>query len=281
MKLSVLSSGTALHECADLARRAEALGFEAVWVPDHLVAPHEFAPAYPYQASGRPRFGPETPFADPWIMITHLAGVTSTLRLGVGVFILPMRNVFAAAKAIATTQIITGNRVMLGVGIGWMREEFVAVGEPFARRAARTEEMLAVMNKLWTGGPVAHHGEWYQFDTLQMSPGIGTPPPLYWGGKSAPALQRAARLCDGWFGPPCLIDETLALRSQLDHELLAAGRDPAQFDIWARAVEAMGPDIIARYRDAGFKHLAIRPPDALAGAARLDWMDQVAAWAAR
>ena len=280
MKLSVLTSGTALDECAGLARRAEALGFEAVWVPDHLVAPHEFAPAYPYQATGRPRFGPETPFADPWIMITHLAGVTTKVRLGVGVFILPMRNVFAAAKAISTTQVITGNRVMLGVGIGWMREEFKALGERFERRGARTEEMLAVMRKLWTGAPVAHHGDFYEFDTLQMSPGIGTAPPLYWGGKSAPALRRAARLCDGWFGPPCQIDETLALRAQLEAELMTAGRDPAQFDIWARAAEPMGADIIARYRDAGFKHLAIRPPDGMGGAARLEWLDQVAAWAA-
>jgi probable F420-dependent oxidoreductase len=280
MKLSILSSGTPLLDCAAMAQRAEALGFEAMWVPNHLVAPHQFEPAYPYQATGRPRFSPDTPFADPWIMITHLAGQTRTLQLGVGVFVLPLYNPFAAAKAVATTQELSGNRVLFGVGIGWMKEEFEIVGEPFARRAARTEEMLVVMKKLWTGRPVEHQGEWYRFDTLQMSPGVAAPP-ILWGGTSAPALERAARLCDGWFGPPSPIEQTLAVREALLRNLAAAGRDPSQFSIWARASETIDAAVIGRYRDAGFKHLALRPPDALTGEPRMAWLDQVAEWAGR
>jgi probable F420-dependent oxidoreductase len=263
-----------------MAQRAEALGFEAMWVPNHLVAPHAFEPAYPYQSSGRPRFSPDTPFADPWIMITHLADKTTTLQLGVGVFVLPLYNPFAVAKAVATTQELSSGRLLFGVGIGWMKEEFEVVGEPFARRAARTEEMLVVMKKLWTGKPVAHQGEWYKFDTLQMSPGIVAPPVL-WGGVSAPALKRAARLCDGWFGPPSRLEETVAVREQLLRNLDEAGRDAAPFCIWARAAESIDAAVLARYRDAGFAHLALRPPDALLGAARIDWLDQVAQWAAR
>jgi probable F420-dependent oxidoreductase len=222
LKLSILTSGTPLPDCAEMARHAESLGFEAIWVPDHTVAPIQFDPVYPYRDTGKPRFGPETPFADPWIMITHLAGVTSRLRLGVGVYILPLRNVFAAAKAVATAHVLSGGRTMLGVGIGWMREEFEALGQPFEGRAPRTEEMLVVMKKLWTGEPVAHKGEWYRFDTLQMSPGIGHAPPLFWGGTSVPALRRAARICDGWFGAPCMLEENLALRTQIQRELAAS-----------------------------------------------------------
>ena len=281
MKLSILSSGTPLRQCAAMARRAEALGFEAMWVPNHLVAPHEFEPKYPYQATGRPRFTPDTPFADPWIMITHLAGQTARLAFGVGVFVLPMYNPFVAAKAIATTQELSGGRVLFGVGIGWCKEEFDVVGEPFARRATRTEEMLAVMRKLWTGLPVSHSGEWYRFDTLQMSPGV-TPPPILWGGTSDAALVRAARLpiCEGWFGAPSQIAQTIEIRGKLRANLEREGRDPARFSIWARASETIDAAIIARYREAGFEHLALRPPDALEGDARIDWLDQVAQWAA-
>ncbi len=282
MKLSILSSGTPLRQCAAMARRAEALGFEAMWVPNHLVAPHEFAPNYPYQASGRPRFTPDTPFADPWIMITHLAGQTTSLAFGVGVFVLPMYNPFVAAKAIATTQELSGGRVLFGVGIGWCKEEFDIVGEPFARRAARTEEMLAVMKKLWTGEPVTHEGEWYRFDTLQMSPGV-VAPPILWGGTSDAALARAARLpiCEGWFGAPSTLEQTLAIRVKLLANLETEGRDPSKFSIWARASETIDAAVIARYREAGFEHLALRPPDALEGEARIDWLDRVAEWAAR
>lgn len=280
MKLSILSSGTPLRDCGPMAQRAEALGFESMWVPNHLVAPHNFEPNYPYQASGRPRFTPDTPFADPWIMLTHLADKTHSLKLGVGVFVLPLYNPYATAKAVATTQELSGGRVLFGVGIGWMKEEFEVVGEPFARRAARTEEMLVVMKKLWTGKPVEHSGEWYRFDTLQMSPGV-TPPPILWGGTSAPALARAARLCDGWFGAPSPLEQTIAVREQLHNNLRAEGRDPAQFTIWARAAESIDASVLARYRDAGFEHVVLRPPDALTGMDRIDWLDQVMEWAKR
>ncbi|MBM3347023.1 MAG: LLM class flavin-dependent oxidoreductase, partial [Betaproteobacteria bacterium] len=154
MKISVRIFGFPLDSYAPIARAAEALGFEALWIPEHLVAPLKFEANYPYRSTGRPSFLPDTPFADPWVMLGHLAAMTRRIKLGVGVFVLPLRNPFVAAKAAGTAQALSNGRILMGVGIGWMREEFDTVGEKFERRGARTDEMLAVMKKLWSGQPV-------------------------------------------------------------------------------------------------------------------------------
>ncbi len=279
MKPSTFLFGQPLGDYAPLARRADELGFESVWVADHLAAPIEFAPTYPYRESGRPSFVAETPFADPLVLMGQLSAVTQKILLGIGVLVLPLRNPFVAAKAAATAQDLSNGRLLLGVGVGWMREEFDAVGEPFVRRAARMEEMLVVMNKLWTGEAVKHEGEWYRFDTLQMSPGVIRPIPILVGGSSEPALQRAARIADGWCGPPCSLADNIAHRTVIERALGPAGRDAKHFSYWVRSNEATSNDLIARYRDAGFEHLIVALPlalDSMAG--KLEWLEQVANW---
>ena len=278
MKLTVSSHGTALRDYAKLARHADALGYESFFVPDHMVAPLDFDPVYPYRESGLPSFRPETPFADPWVMIGHLTAVTQRIKLGVGVFILPMRNPMAAAKAIATAQDLSDGRVLVGVGIGWMREEFEALGEAFKGRAERTEEMLAVMRKLWTGQPVEHDGKFYNFKKLQMSPGMSVNPPILWGGASPAALVRAARVADGWYGPPSSFEDNVTFRASILAEVEKAGRNPADFAVWARANVPGDADLIARYRDAGFTQLGLRPPPDQELQGRLDWMEEVMRW---
>lgn len=280
MRPSVFLFGLPLGDYSPLAQRAEELGFESAWVADHLAAPIDFAPTYPYRESGRPSFVAETPFADPLVLIGQLAAVTRRLLLGVGVFVLPLRNPFVAAKAAATAQELSEGRLLFGVGVGWMREEFEAVGEPFAGRAARTEEMLEVMHKLWTGKAVAHGGKWYRFPSLQMSPGVTHPIPVLVGGSSEPALVRAARIADGWSGPPCGLEANIACRERLVRELQANGRDPQRFRLWVRSSEATTAELFRRYSDAGFEDLIVALPlsiDSREG--RLEWLEQVAEWA--
>jgi probable F420-dependent oxidoreductase len=281
MKLSVRVFGFPLRDYAPIARRADELGFEAVWIPEHLVAPIEFEANYPYRNTGRPSFLPDTPFGDAWVMLSHLAAVTSRIKLGVGVFVLPLRNPFVVAKAAATAQELSGGRVLMGVGLGWMREEFETVGEPFERRGARTEEMLKVMAKLWTGGPVEHDGEWYRFRKLQMSPGLSQPLPMLFGGAGDAALKRAARIADGWYGPPCDLAAAIGYRDKLHVELAAAGRDAAGFQLWVRAPatsdEAAMRAAFAQFRAAGFEHLVVQVPlDLPDNAARVAWVEKLA-----
>lgn len=271
--------GAPLRDYAAVAQRVDALGFEAFWLPEHLAVPLEFDPVYPYQASGRPGFEPDTPFADPWVMMGHLAALTQRLQFGVGVFVLPLRNPFVVAKAAATAQLLSQGRVLMGLGIGWMREEFDAVGQPFARRATRMEEMIEVMKKLWSGAPVEHAGEWYRFRSLQMSPGLPAPPPLIFGGASDPAVKRAARIGDGWYGPPETLAAAIESRRKVLSELDKAGRDPKSFSVWSRPDQPASAAVLAQYREAGFERLVIALPRSLTEtAARLDWLEQAAQW---
>ncbi len=271
--------GAPLRDYAAVAQRADALGFEAFWLPEHLAVPLEFNPVYPYQESGRPGFEPDTPFADPWVMIGHLSALTRQLQFGIGVFVLPLRNPFVVAKAAATAQELSGGRTLMGLGIGWMREEFDAVGQPFERRAARMEEMIAVMKKLWSGAPVEHAGDWYRFRSLQMSPALSAPLPLIFGGSSEPAVRRAARMGDGWYGPPETLSAAIESRRRVQEELDRAGRNAAAFSIWSRPAQPASAELLAQYRDAGFERLVIALPRSLTDpAARLEWLEQAAQW---
>lgn len=260
-----------------MAVHAEAIGFEAIWVPDRLVVPLQLDSRYPYNDTGVPHFKPETPVPDPWVMLTHLAGVTRTLKLGVGVYVLPLRNAFSTAKTIATAQDVSEGRLLFGVGTGWIREEYAAVGLPFDRRAARAEEMLAVMRSLWTGGPVKYDGEFLRFKAVQMSPPISRVPPIFWGGITPAAIRRAVRLADGCYGPPCTLGQNIRVRQEISQALQAAGRDPATFELWPRVSEPVDPSLFGRYRDAGFLRLVVKPPDNLVNSARMDWMSEVSA----
>jgi probable F420-dependent oxidoreductase len=283
MKISVRIFGFPLDSYAPIARAADAAGFESLWIPEHLVAPLEFEANYPYRSTGKPSFLPDTPFADPWVMLGHLAAVTTRIKMGVGVFVLPLRNPFVVAKAAGTAQTLAAGRIMMGVGIGWMREEFNAVGEKFDKRGARTDEMLAVMRKLWTGEPVEHAGEWYRFAKLQMSPGLATPLPIVMGGAGELAIKRAARVGDGWYGPPCDLAAAKDYREQLLRALAVERRDPATFHLWVRAPavsdESGMKAAMADFRDAGFEHLVVQVPLDLPDAAtRVAWIEQLARW---
>jgi len=154
----------------ELARAAEAAGFDSMVVSDHVVHPEKLASVYPYTDDGLPRWVPFTPWPDPWVAIGAMSAVTKRLRFIVNVVVLPMRSPFLVAKTVGTAAVMTGNRVTLGVGAGWMREEFELLEQPFRGRGRRMDEMIEVMRKLWAGGMVEHHGKFFRFDRLEMSP---------------------------------------------------------------------------------------------------------------
>lgn len=192
-------SQTPAPQLVPLARAAEEAGFGGVTISDHLVRPREVDSKYPYTPSGQMAAGTSTPYPDCWVLCGALAQATQRLRFMPSVYVLPMRDPFTAAKAITTAAVLSSERIMLGIGVGWMAEEFALTGQPFARRGRRTEEMLEVLRKLCSGEMVEHHGEFYDFGPLQMQPVPTTCPPILVGGHSPAALRRAAR-ADGWIG---------------------------------------------------------------------------------
>lgn len=202
---------------SDTARLAERRGFDAIWVSDHVVMPTEPKSTYPFRADGRPPFDPRTPFQDPFVALAFVAAVTSYVELGIGVLVLPMRHPILVAKQAATLDVLSGGRAVLGVGTGWMREEFELLGQDFTARGRRTDEAIAIMRACWSDDPVDLGPAADRFGSVAMAPkplrGAGLP--VWVGGHSARALQRAARVGDGWYGSNVLPDAYAPLAKEV------------------------------------------------------------------
>jgi probable F420-dependent oxidoreductase len=192
-------TGTA--ELVPLAVAAEDLGFTGVALGDHLLLTAGWTSPYPYSADGTVAMDPTAPFPDTWVALGAIAARTQRLRLTTWVFVLPLRDPFTVARSVATLDGLSGGRFDFGIGVGWLEEEFAAAGIPFARRGARTDEMVAVLRDLWTGEAVSHHGEAFAYDDVIVRPAPEHPVGLYVGGHTDVALRRAARL-DGWYALP-------------------------------------------------------------------------------
>lgn len=246
-------------EYCTLAKAAEERGFSWVTIADHLIYPQTFSVPYPYTADGKPRFSDSDPFPDPWITITAMAAATRTIHFYTNVFVLPARNPVHTAKILATTSTFSQGRLALGVGMGWMPEEFAVAEQPFRNRGKRADEMIQVMKKLWTGDWVEHHGEFYDFEPLRMVPAPVRPIPIYVGGISAPALRRAARN-DGWISDLHTSDELLALIDTLNQYRDEAGTRDQPFDILCfNPIDAATPASHARLEAAGVGTITTAP----------------------
>jgi probable F420-dependent oxidoreductase len=228
-----------------MAERGEALGYTSATIADHIVFPVSSESRYPYDASGR---HPSTGDAiEPLSLMAFVAGRTTTLRLVTSVLILPHRNPVLTAKMIASIDVLSQGRVTLGIGVGWLREEFAALHAPdFDRRGAVSDEYVEIFKKIWSPGPVEHHGTWYDFGPVRADPlPLQKPhPPIWIGGHSKAAIRRTARYGDGWH--PLGTVETAELRppaframlDDLKRETEAAGRNYA--DITIALVRACG-----------------------------------------
>ena len=216
-----------------LAQRAEDLGFDSVWVSDHVILPREVASFYPYAADGVATFSPDQPYYDPIATLNFLAGCTHRVRLGTHVLILPYRNPVLTAKMLATLDVLSNGRLTLGVGVGWMEEEFQALDlDTFAQRGAVSNEYIRLFKELWTKDEPEFHGEFYNVSGAGFLPKpVQQPhPPIWVGGHTGPALRRAAEFGDGWMPiglrPPAILEpEELAVKiARLKRLTVEAGR---------------------------------------------------------
>ncbi len=184
------------------AQSAEDLGFRSLFAPEHVVFFTSYESKYPYSPDGSAAWGPETGIYDPLFVIQAAAEVTSSLRFCTGVLILPQRPALLTAKEVMSLDHFTGGRFELGVGSGWSWEEYGALGVPFERRGRRMDEYLEVIKLVWSQAPASYDGEFVQFSDVVLNPKPVTPggPPIIVGGDSAPAMRRAARIGDGWYG---------------------------------------------------------------------------------
>ncbi len=195
------SVGTDPGSALEIARVAEAVGFESVWGGEHVVMPSTITSAYPYTSDGKIPATPETPIPDPLIWLAYVAAVAPTLRLGTCILILPQRNPLVLAKELATLDHLSGGRVELGIGVGWMKEEFDALDVPWEHRGRRNDEYVAALRTIWSGSHVEFHGEFVNFEPLTSTPrpAQGSNIPILVGGDTPVAIRRAARLADGYF----------------------------------------------------------------------------------
>ena len=258
MKFGVALSGChpALH--VDVAVAADRLGFESVWMAEHLVFPVDMSGS-PHPGQDHPPVPASTPVFDAFAWLAHLAAKTERIRLGTNVYLLGLRHPFAAARAVQTLDWVSKGRALLGVGAGWLRQEWTAAGLDPATRGRRLDEALAVCRRLWTEEVVEHRGEFFDFAPVMFEPKpVQQPhPPIHVGGDSEAALRRAARH-DGWYGLPATPEDVAAAVGRLSELRRTAGRDAEPFEVTVGAVPR-DPGDLARWRDAGVDRLVVSP----------------------
>ena len=258
-----------------LAEACEAHGVESVWTVEHVVVPAGYESEYPYSRDGRMPGGEDSPMPDPLVWLTWVGAHTSRLVLGTGVLILPQRNPVVLAKEVATLDRMTGGRVRLGVGVGWLREEFDALGVEFERRGARTDDHIRALRELWGSAEPTYHGEFVSFDrALSYPKPAGGSVPIVIGGHTEPAARRAGRLGDGFF--PAKHDRLELLLEEMHRSAEAAGRDGSRIEVTTGAArDAAGQERLA---SLGVSRVVIPPPALDAehiGAALERTMDQL------
>ena len=245
-----------------VAQKAEELGYHSLWLGDHIVIPEKIEAAYPYSADGAAGFPRRAPFPDPFVLLGGLALATSRILLGTSVIVIPYRNPLAVAKAVATVDLLSHGRFQFGVGVGWLKEEFDALGEDFTRRARQTREYLHIMKAVWQAEPASFSGEFLTFSDIHNVPlPVQKPhPPIIFGGESLPALKRVADLGDGWQPGTASLKVLSKSVPQLQALMTERGRDYA--DLSVSALSAAGPllrkpEVIPQLGELGVRELIL------------------------
>jgi len=291
MKFGIGAFGLSPRHLPEIGKLAEEHGFDSLWVPEHLVFPVDIPPAYLYSKDGFPPMRSDSPAYDPFVILATVAAVTTTIRLGTNVYILPLRHPVISARSVVTLDRVSGGRVNFGVGMGWMPEEFEIVGEDFGNRGKRADEIIGLLRRFWTDDVIEHHGEHYDIPPITFEPKPLQKPgiPIFVGGTTPAALRRAGRLGDGWMAHRSNISfaEGSARATAEDYEQLAqqvatidrhrreAGRDHLPFEIHGYANTL---DDIERCREIGVTAINAAP-DARANAKKeyfADWIERYA-----
>jgi probable F420-dependent oxidoreductase len=257
VRFSVATAYLPPEELTPIAKAADAAGFHGLSLADHVVNLEELKTEYPYTADGNRRWEPFTPWVDPLVAIGALGAVTERLHFFTNIFVLPMRNPFTVAKSVATASAFTGGRVALGIGMGWCEDEFELVDAQFRRRGARADEMLEVLEALWSGEWVEHHGEHFDFPRLEMTPTPVGRVPIYVGGLSPAALRRAARN-DGWISDLISTEQAGEYRATIDAHREELGRT-GDFSMIVSLNDAITVDDFRRAEEVGVTDLLTMP----------------------
>lgn len=241
-----------------IAQKAEELGYEGITVPDHLVYPTQIDTPYPYTEDGNVWWPNTNPWMDPWVTLTAMGAATTKLRMATNIYLAALRDPFTVSRAIGAAAVLTNNRVACGVSAGWLKEEFDIAGVDFKSRGRRLDEVIVAVRALNTGEPVSHHGEFFDFQDVIMSPVPSEPIPFWVGGKSKAALRRAANN-DGWLGVPLanapmkeVIDSIFALRKE-------NGKYDEPYHVLISAMEPYTPEFIESLDPAGTYHASVLP----------------------
>jgi probable F420-dependent oxidoreductase len=256
--------GIALGACnpkffADVTIEAERLGYESVWLPEHLIFTAKMSRS-PRHGEAHPPVPPTTPIFDAFAYLSFLAGRTERLRLGTHVYNIGLRHPFVTARAVQTLDIVSGGRLEFGIGASWLEEEWIVAQLDFASRGRRVDEAIEVCKRLWTDEEVSYHGEFFNFDGAIFLPKpVQQPwPPILVGGESDPALKRAARLGDGWIGMNHDLESGAQAIARLKDLLDEHGRDPDTFQICLGA-RITSRDDRDRWEELGVTRMVFSP----------------------
>ena len=272
MKFGIALGALNSHFHLDATEEAERLGYESVWLPEHLVLPVQMSRS-PHPGDEHPPVPPTTPVFDAFAYLGFLAARTRHVRLGTHVYNLGLRHPFIAARAVQTLDLLSGGRVEFGIGASWLEEEWRAIGLDFASRGRRVDESIEVCKRLWTEPEVAHDGEFFHFDAVAFEPKpLQQPwPPILVGGESGAALRRAARAGDGWIGMGHTFESASGQIARLRELRGEYGRDTAPFQICLGGPVASADDV-RRWEELGVTRLVVSPwrrsPDAVDGLRR-------------
>jgi probable F420-dependent oxidoreductase len=270
-----MSISTNSIDVADIATKAEAMGFESIWLPEHPVMPVNTASKYPGSPDGSiPNYMSD--MADPYIGLARASAVTNTIKLGTGITLIPERNPLVLAGAISTLDRFSGGRFILGIGTGWLREETEIMGGDFDHRWTQAREAIEVMRALWTQDAAEYHGRHYDFPLVQCNPKPAQEggPPVILGGNARNVFRRVARWGDGWMPTASSPDQIAAGRAAIDELAEASGRDPSGINITVFGQPA-DRELISRFEEAGANRVIIRLPDTTSAAA-LDEVERIA-----
>jgi probable F420-dependent oxidoreductase len=242
----------------DVAAAADRLGYESVWIPEHVVVPLASSGS-PHAGADHPPIPSDVPIFDPFGYLCFLAARTTRVRLGTHVYNIGLRHPFITARAATTVDVLSNGRLSLGIGASWLRQEWEALGLDFDGRGARVDEAIAVCRRLWTEDVVEHHGHFFDFGPTAFEPKpVQKPhPPLHIGGDGPAALRRAATVGAGWMPMNHTLDELPQALARLRELARRHGRtDPIEVTL---AADVRSPADVERYRDAGVTRCIVRP----------------------
>ncbi|MEV6710501.1 TIGR03619 family F420-dependent LLM class oxidoreductase [Lentzea sp. NPDC051208] len=255
MKFTVGIAMSPLDQLTELARCAEECGYASIALPDSLFFSEKVSADYPYTPDGSRMWNAETPWVDPFVAAAAMGAVTSRINFYTQVLKLGSRNPLLLARQVGSVAHMTGNRFGFGVGLGWSPEEFEWCGVPFKNRGPRVDEMIDVLKLVLGGGMVEYHGDYFDFDRLQMSPAPTSPVPFYVGGHSPAALKRAARVGDGWTSAMIKFEELKSVIAQLTH----LGCFERPFEVQAVCIDRFGLDGYKQLDEIGVTDTIVVP----------------------